>query len=100
MRAVGSSLISGSNGILSVCTFYGNNFFLFMMIENVHNLSNFFQLLPLLFSCAVSDFLYEEFSAKPIRAKITVMLFSIRMVLLILFVLLPINIHDKSKLLC
>ena len=27
MRAVGSSLISGSNGILYVCTFYGNNFF-------------------------------------------------------------------------
>ena len=36
----------------------------------------------------------------PIRAKITVMLFSIRMFLLILFVLLPIKIHDKSKLLC
>ena len=45
LRAVGSSLISGSNGILYVCTFHGNNFFLFMMIENVHNLSNFFQLM-------------------------------------------------------
>ena len=53
MRAVGSSLISGSNGILYVCTFNGNNFFLFMMIENVHNLSNFFQLILVLFSCAV-----------------------------------------------
>ena len=38
MRALGSSHILGSNGILYVCTFYGNNFFLFMMIENVHNL--------------------------------------------------------------
>ena len=37
-RAMGSSLISGSNGILYVCTFYGNNFFLFMTIENFHNL--------------------------------------------------------------
>ena len=36
----------------------------------------------------------------PIRAKITVMLFSIRIFLLILFVLLRIQIHDKSKLLC
>ena len=71
-----------------------------MPIENVHHFANYFQLLPVLFSFAVSDFLYEEFSAMPIRAKITVMLFSIRMVLLILFVLLPINIHDKSKLLC
>ena len=53
MRAVGWSLISGSNGILYVCTFNGNNFFLFMMIENVHNLSNFFQLILVLFSCAV-----------------------------------------------
>ena len=75
MRAVGSSLISGSNGILYVCTFYGNNFFLFMMIENVHSLSNFFQLMLVLFSCAVSDFLYDEFSAMPIRAKITLILF-------------------------
>ena len=75
-------------------------FFLFMPIENVHHFSNFFQLMPVLFSCAVSDFLYQEFSAKPIRAKITVMLYSIQMVLLILFVLLPIKIHDKSKLLC
>ena len=72
----------------------------FLSIENVHHFSNIFQLLPVVFSCAVSDFLYEEFSAKPIRAKITVMLFSVRMVLLILFVLLPIKIHDKSKLLC
>ena len=100
MRAVGSSIISGSNGILYVCTFYGNNFFLFMMIENVHNLSNFFQLMLVLFSCAESDFLHEEFSAKAIRAKITVMLFSIRMVLLILFVFLRININDKTKMLC
>ena len=36
----------------------------------------------------------------PIRAKITVMLFSIRMFLLILFVLLRIQIHDKTKMLC
>ena len=28
LRAMGSSLISGSNGILYVCTLYGNNFFL------------------------------------------------------------------------
>ena len=100
MRAVGSSLISGSNGILSVCTFYGNNFFLFMMIENVHNLSNFFQLMLVLFTCAVSDFLYEEFSAMPIRAKITLMPFSMRMFLRILLVLLRVKVHDKSKLLC
>ena len=72
----------------------------FLSIENVHHFSKIFQLLPVLFSCAVSDFLYEEFSAKPVRSKITVILFSIRMVLLILFVLLPIKIHDKSKLLC
>ena len=72
----------------------------FLSIENVHHFSKIFQLLHVLFSCAVSDFLYEELSAKPIRAKITVILFSIRMVLLILFVLLPIKIHDKSKLLC
>ena len=38
LRAMGSSLIRGSNGILYVCTFYGNYFFLFMTIENVHNL--------------------------------------------------------------
>ena len=75
-------------------------FSFFLSIENVHHFSKIFQLLHVLFSCAVSDFLYEEFSAKPIRAKITVILFSIRMVLLILFVLLPIKIHDKSKLLC
>ena len=100
MRAVGSSLISGSNGILYVCTFYGNNFFLFMMLENVHNLSNFFQLMLVLFSCAVSDFLHLEFSAMPIRAKITLMPFSLRMFLRILFVLLRVKIHDKSKLLC
>ena len=42
LRAMGSSLISGFNGILYVCTFYGNNFLLFMMIENLHNFSNFF----------------------------------------------------------
>ena len=36
----------------------------------------------------------------PIRAKITVMLLSIRIFLLILFVLLRIQIHDKSKMLC
>ena len=81
LRAMGSSLISGSNGILYVCTFYGNNFFFFMMIENVHNLSNFFQLMLVLFSCAVSDFLYEEFSAMPIRARITLMPFCMRMFL-------------------
>ena len=71
----------------------------FLSIENVHHFSKIFQLLPVLFICAVSDFLYQEFSAKPIRAKITVMLYSIRMVLLILFVLLPIKIDEKSKLL-
>ena len=75
-------------------------FFLFMPIENVHNLSNFFQLMPVIFSCAVSEFLYEEFSAMPIRAKITLVPFSIRIFLLILFVLLRININDKSKMLC
>ena len=99
MRDVGSSHISGSNGILYVCTFYGNNFLLFMMIENLHNHSNFFQLMLVLFSCPVSDFLYEEFSAMPIRAKITLMPFSMRMFLLILFVLLRIKINDKSKML-
>ena len=36
----------------------------------------------------------------PIRAKKTVMLFSMRMFLLILFVLLRIKINDKSKMLC
>ena len=71
-----------------------------LSIENVHHFSNIFQLLPLLFSCAVSDFLYEEFSASPIRAKITVMLFPIRMFLRILSVLLRIKIHDKSKFRC
>ena len=35
LRALGSSPISSSNGILYVCTLYGNNFFLFMPIENV-----------------------------------------------------------------
>ena len=34
----------------------------FLSIENVHHFSNIFQLLPVVFSCAVSDFLYEEFS--------------------------------------
>ena len=57
LRAMGSSPISGSNGLLYVCTFYGNNFFLFMTRENVHHFANYFQLLPVLFSCAVSDFL-------------------------------------------
>ena len=71
-----------------------------LSIENVHHFSNISQLLPLLFSCAVSDFLYDEFSAKPIRAKITLMPFSMRMFLLILFVLLRININDKSKIIC
>ena len=68
LRAMGSSPVYGSNGILYVCTLYGKKFFLFMPIENVHHFSNFFQLMPILFSCAVSDFLYEEFSAMPIRA--------------------------------
>ena len=99
MSAVVSSRISGSNGILYVCSFYGNNFFLFMTIENFHHFANIYQLLLVLFSCAVSDFLYEEFSAKPIRAKVTLVPFSIRMFLLILFVLLWIKIHDKSKVL-
>ena len=81
---MGSSPISGSNGILFVFTLYGNNFSFFLSIENVHHFSNIFQLLPVLFSCAVSDFLYEEFSAKPIHAKITLMPFSMRMFLLIL----------------
>ena len=97
---MGSSPISGSNGILDVCTFYGNNFFLFMTIENVHHFANYFQLLPVLFSCAVSDFLYEQFSAIPIRANITLMPFSMRMFLRILFVLLRVKVHDKSILLC
>ena len=95
LRAMGSNLISGSNGILYVCTFYGNNFFFFMMIENVHNLGNFFELMLVLFSCAVSDFIYEEFSAMPIHAKITLMPFSMRMFLLILFVLLRMKVNDK-----
>ena len=100
LSAMGSSPISGSNGILYVCTFYGNNFFLFITIENVHHFANYFQLLPVLLSCEVSDFLYEEFSAMPIRAKITLMPFSMRMFLRILFVLLRVKVHDKSKLLC
>ena len=53
LRAMGSSLISGSSGILYVSTLYGKKFFLFMPIENVQHFSNFFQLLPVLFSCAV-----------------------------------------------
>ena len=60
LRAMGSSPISGLNGILYVSTLYGNNFFLFMPVENVHHFSNFFQLMPVLFSCAISDLLYEE----------------------------------------
>ena len=71
-----------------------------MPIENVHHFSNFFQLMPFLFSCAVSDFLYEEISAMPIRAIITFMLFPMRMFLLILIVLLRIRVYDKSKMLC
>ena len=63
LRAMRSSLISGSNGILYVSTLYGKKFFLFMAIENVHHFSNFFQLMPALFSSAVSEFLYEEFSS-------------------------------------
>ena len=62
LRAMGSSLISGSNEILYVSTLYGKKNFLVFPIENVHHFSNFFQLMPLLFICAVSDFLYEEFS--------------------------------------
>ena len=53
--------------------------------------------MPVLFSCAVSDFLYKEISVMPIRAKITFMLFPMRIFLLILIVLLRIKIHDKSK---
>ena len=97
---MGSSPISGSNGILYVCTLYGKNFFLFMPIENVHHFSNFFQLMPVLFSCEVWDILYEVISVMPIRAKITFMLFPMRIFLLILIVLLRIKIHDKSKMLC
>ena len=70
-----------------------------LSIENVHHFSNLFQLLPFIFSCAVSDFLYEKFSAMHIRAKVIVMLFSIRMFLRILSVLLRKKIHDKSKIL-
>ena len=51
-----------------VSTLYGKYFFLFMPVENNHHFSNFFQLMPVLFNCAVSDFLYEEFNAMPIRA--------------------------------
>ena len=47
---------------------YMEKTFFFMPIESVHHLLNFFQLMPVLFSCAVSDFLYEEFGAMPIRA--------------------------------
>ena len=97
LRAMGSSPISGLNGILYVSTLYGNNFFLFMPVENVHHFSNFFQLMPVLFSCAVSDFLYKEFSAMPIRAKITFMLFPMRIFLLILIFLLRIKIPDNSQ---
>ena len=48
----------------------------FLSIENVHHFANYFQLLPVLFSCAVWDFLYEQFSPMPIRAKIILMPFS------------------------
>ena len=97
LRAMGTSPTSGSNKILYVFTLYGNNFFLFMPVENVHHFSNFFHIMPVLFSCAVSDFLYEELSAMPIRAIIIFMLFPMRIFLLILIVLLQIKIHDKSK---
>ena len=62
LRAMGSSLISASNGFFYIGTLYGNNFCCILWIENFHHFSNIFQLLPVLFSCAVSDFLYEEFS--------------------------------------
>ena len=62
LTAMDSRPISSSNGILYVCTLYGKNFFLFMPVENVHHFSNFFQLMPVLFSCAISDFLYKESS--------------------------------------
>ena len=96
---MGSSPISGSNGILYVLLCMETIFSCFLSIENFHQFSNIFQLITVLFSCAVSDFLYEEFSGMPIRAKITLMPFSMRMFLLILFALLPTKIHGKSKLL-
>ena len=68
-----------------------------MPVENVHHFSNFFQLMPVLLSCAISDFLHEEISAMPICAKIIFMLFPMRIFLLILIVLLRIKIHDKAK---
>ena len=37
LRAMGSSPISGSSRILYVSTLYGNNFFLFMPVENIHH---------------------------------------------------------------
>ena len=68
-----------------------------MPVENVHHISNFFHIMPVLFSCAVPDFLYEELSAMPIRAKIIFMLFPVRIFLLILIVLIRIKIHNKAK---
>ena len=46
LRAMGSSPIPASNGILYVSTLYGNNFFLFMSVENFHHFKNFFELMP------------------------------------------------------
>ena len=40
LRAMGSSPISGSNGILYVCTLYGTIFSFFLSIENVRHFSN------------------------------------------------------------
>ena len=98
LRAMGSSPISGSNGILYVCTFYGNNFFLFMTIENVHHFSNIFQSMPVLFTCTASDFSFENFSCNPTSCKNDMYNFSIPVIfLLILLVLLRAKIHDKSK---
>ena len=62
LRDMGSSPISGSNRILYVLLCMETIFSCFLSIENVHHFSNIFQLSPVLFSCAVSDFLNEEFS--------------------------------------
>ena len=97
LRAMGSSPISGSNGVPYVCTLYKNNFFLFMPVENVHHFSNFFQLMPVLLVMQYRTFYTRSLVAMPIRAKIAFMLFTMRMFLLILFVLLRIKIHDKLK---
>ena len=50
LRSICSSPISSSNRIPYVCSLYGSNIFLFMPIENVHHLSNFFKLMPVFFS--------------------------------------------------